>query len=60
MTTVLPKNQALTQQAEHHPVLIKGRSPFKVIRPDSWITPDNAETLRHITIKATASTYVGI
>ena len=53
MTTVSPQNQALTLQATHHPLLIKGRSPFNMIRLNSVITPDNYETLRHLAIKAT-------
>jgi hypothetical protein len=57
MTTVSSRNQTLTQQAGHHPVLIKGRSPFKVIRPDLVIAPDNAETLRHLAIKATPQNW---
>jgi hypothetical protein len=53
MATVSSRNQTLTQQTGHQSVLIKGRSPFKVIGPDLVIAPDNAETLRHLAIKAT-------
>jgi hypothetical protein len=35
MTAVSPKNQALTLHADDQPFLIKGRSPFNVMRPDS-------------------------